>query len=85
MPRSDHGGDADEPILRYLSDHPDAADTAAGIRQWWLPHGNDEYSAAAVQAALDLLVAQGAITRIDRPGMPPVYCRADRRSGSRMK
>jgi hypothetical protein len=85
MPRSDNDGDVGGPILRYLSEHPDAADTAAGIRQWWLPREHDEFSSAAVQAALDLLVAQGAIARIDRPGMPPVYCRADRRGGSRTK
>ena len=85
MPRPDDGGDVGTPILRYLNDHPDAADTAAGIRQWWLPLEDDELSTAAVQAALDLLVAQGAIARIDRPGMPPVYCRADRRGGQRTR
>jgi hypothetical protein len=72
MPRTPGGGVGD-PILRYLSEHPDAADTAAGIRQWWLLHENEERSAKEVQEALDLLVARGLITRIDRPGMPPVY------------
>jgi hypothetical protein len=81
MPRPEFGGDVGIPILRYLNEHPDAADTAAGIRQWWLPIEDRECSAAAVQAALDLLVAQGAIARIDRAGMPPVYCRATRRGG----
>ena len=85
MPRSDDGGGIGETILRYLSDHPDAADTAAGIRQWWLPLEDEEYSAAAVQGALDRLVEQGLIARIDRRGMPPVYCSANRNGRSRTR
>jgi len=85
MPRSDDGGGVGETILRYLRDHPNAADTAAGIRQWWLPHEDAEYSAAAVQTALDQLVAEGLIARVDRPGMPPVYCRVNWNGRSRTR
>jgi hypothetical protein len=85
MPRSDAGGGVDETILRYLRDHPDAADTAAGIRQWWLPYEDEEFSAAVVQGALDRLVEQGLIARIDRQGMPSVYSRANRNGRSRTR
>jgi hypothetical protein len=85
MPRSDDGGGVGDAILRYLRDHPDAADSAAGIRQWWLLPEDAEHSAAAVQAALDSLVAGGLIARVDRPGMPPVYCRANRDRRSRTR
>jgi len=69
-----------ERILHYLEDHPDAADTANGIRQWWL--GEPEAAAAAdVQTALDRLVEQKLIARIDREGMPSWYRSARRRNG----
>jgi hypothetical protein len=81
MPRNQHDGGVGERILRHLNEHPNAADTAGGILQWWLLHEGDERSTADVQAALDRLVEQKVIERIDRPGMPPVYRSTRRRKG----
>ena len=76
MPRDErHGGGTVETILAYLDEHPDAADTVDGIRQWWLLGGADR-STADVQAALDLLVDRGLVARVEQPGIPPVYRRA---------
>ena len=70
-----------ERILQYLNEHPDAADTPDGIRQWWLQREGEGGSAADVEAVLDRLVEQKLIARIDRPGMLPVYRSAHRRNG----
>jgi hypothetical protein len=80
MPREDDGGGVGERILRYLDERPEAADTADGIRQWWLRQEGVERSPADVQAALDRLVEQRRIARIDRPGMSPIYRRGQQLS-----
>jgi hypothetical protein len=49
-------------ILLYLIEHPDAKDTAAGIRQWWLATNQGERGSDVVKAVLDLLVARGWLT-----------------------
>jgi hypothetical protein len=50
-------------ILRYLSDHPRAADTLEGIVEWWLPRQRLSDSFARVGAAMDLLVGRGIVER----------------------
>jgi hypothetical protein len=80
MPRDAQDG-VGEQVLQYLSEHPDAADSLDGIRQWWLRRGGEGGSAADVKAALDRLVEQNLIARIDRPGMPSVYRSTRRPSG----
>jgi hypothetical protein len=65
-------------ILGHLHDHPDAADTADGICEWWLRQRGVNRSLDEVQTVLDDLVERGNVERVDRPGMPPVYRRARR-------
>jgi hypothetical protein len=48
-------------IQRYLDVNPEAADSAEGIRRWWLPPALAEESPGAVEEALDRLVAAGVI------------------------
>jgi hypothetical protein len=55
---------ADE-IRRYLSAHPNAADSRDGVLRWWLTRQRIEESADAVQRALDHLVELGLI-RVER-------------------
>jgi hypothetical protein len=81
MPREDQDG-VGEQILQYLNEHPDAADTSDGIREWWLRREGHSESAADVQVALDRLVEQKLIARIDRPGMLAVYCSTHRHNGA---
>lgn len=77
MPRGAASDDDCERLIeRYLEEHPDAADTAEGISQWWLSEPGPTLSVSDVQRALDALVARGVVGRIDRPGMPSIYRRA---------
>jgi hypothetical protein len=63
------------PILDYLDAHPQAADGCVGIARWWLrPDADPE----AVQRALDLLVARGALRCRQVPGGEPIYSAAGR-------
>ena len=76
MPRDDVGEGLAERILRYLDEHSIAADTAEGVRTWWLLEQDSRESIGDVEHALDLLVRRGRVVRIERPDMPPIYRRA---------
>ena len=65
-----------EAIVRYLESHPDAADTARGIRQWWLSDVAVEIGRGDLCAALDALVREGKVRRETLPGGARVYSRA---------
>ena len=54
-------------IQHYLSAHPEAADTMAGIRAWWLSPSCAGAPLAVVEAALELLLARGAVTSTRLP------------------
>jgi hypothetical protein len=64
-------------ILGYLRTHPQAADTVAGIVEWWLPRHLPAEAVERVQAALDELVAQGWVEKIVLVGGTVLYA-ADR-------
>lgn len=49
-------------LLAYLAQHPQAADSLAGVARWWV--GDDAaYSVAEIRGALDRLVDSGALRR----------------------
>ena len=50
-------------LLSYLEDHPNAADTAEGIRQWWLIKRIADYSKDIVEASLDQLVESKSVKK----------------------
>lgn len=49
-------------ILAYLDQNPDAADTSAGIAEWWLPAGEARERMDQVEEALAELEAEGWVT-----------------------
>lgn len=59
-------------ILKYFERHPNAADTAAGIRRFWLI--DEPVGEPSVQAALDSLVALHLVE--PSTSDPPVYKRS---------
>ena len=52
-----------EEIARYLSEHPSAADSAEGIRRWWLLRQRFDEASEQVQQALDLMDAAGQVRK----------------------
>ena len=65
-------------IERYLLQHPDAADSAAGIQAWWLSPLLAAESEAAVLAALEQLEAGGVVVRTELKGMATTFSSASR-------
>ena len=75
--------DDDDPVRRlaqqiasYLEAHPDAVDTADGIRRWWLAPRGIEATPEQLQRALDRTVADGTVERRTLPDGRSVYARA---------
>ena len=60
-------------ILRYLGDHPSAADTLEGITNWWVPRQRIAESIVLVRGALGLLEARGQIQRQRMPDGQIIY------------
>ena len=49
-------------ILGYLCSYPDAKDTEAGVRRWWLGSERIDVEADVVRDSLDYLVKLGWLT-----------------------
>jgi len=65
-----------EIIENYVTEHPRAADTAEGIRNWWVAPACYRASREEVQAALDYLVELGRMARVVIAGGTALYARA---------
>ena len=52
-------------ILRYLAEHPNAADTSDGILEWWLFKQSIFDEERVVEQALDSLVEQKLIFKVE--------------------
>ena len=70
----------EEAILRYLTAHVDAMDTAVGIAEWWLREERRDVSVAAVERVLQELTERGVLQRFGS-GTEARY-RLKRRHGS---
>jgi hypothetical protein len=56
-----------EAVLAYLSEAPDAMDTAGGVTEWWLTRQRVRNEVEVVARVLDTLVARGALEVIETP------------------
>lgn len=54
-------------ILDYLVRHPNAQDTARGIRECWLPRPLQEVSQEDVERVLERLVLEGRVGAVTVP------------------
>ena len=70
-----------EAIVKYLAEHPDAADTLVGIRQWWLGGGFPDVADSNVRAVLADLVRSGRISHTRLADGSEIFSRG--RSGPR--
>ena len=60
-------------ILKYLAEHPNAADTLNGVVQWWLEERTIRIQLDQIKQALDELVAKGMVTERRRGDSKIVY------------
>ena len=60
-------------IMKYLQEKPDAGDTLEGISQFWLEFERVDHSVDEVSNALESLVRQGAVTKIESMSGLPIY------------
>ena len=60
-------------ILKYLAEHPNAADTLNGVVQWWLEERTIRIQLDQIKQALDELVAKGMVTEQRRGDSKIVY------------
>jgi hypothetical protein len=65
-----------EEIVHYVQLHPEVADTAVGITQWWLRGSRAEESVDLVEDVLDDLVGSGLLRRTVLPDGGVVYAAA---------
>lgn len=60
-------------VLAYLRQHPQAADTARGITNWWLPRRTPADSAIDIGRVLERLVAAGHLHAVKLPSGEVLY------------
>lgn len=60
-------------IEQYLNLNPRAADTASGIRSWWLPEALRAEPLSTVVGALDVLEGRGVVDKTTRQGGEVIY------------
>lgn len=65
--------DVAEAILRYLDEHPHAADTAKGIAEWWLP---EEWAVdvETVEKVLTVLLREGRVQQRENADRHVLIC-----------
>jgi hypothetical protein len=67
-------------IRSYLKDHPQAADSLAGVVSWWLPAAQSLPKPDVVRSALELLQIQGVVCQRILPDGNVIYAAAQGKS-----
>lgn len=65
-------------IMQYLVSHPHAADTVAGIKNWWLSGAAAGRSDNDVETAVRVLVQRGMLECRTLPDGVRIYARSER-------
>jgi hypothetical protein len=67
-----------EALRRYVFLQPQAADSLAGIRQWWLPESLRDVPAPLLREAVEVLVDAGEMHRTVLPDGTELFARDGR-------
>jgi len=68
--------DIAEAIRLYLTDHPNASDSADGVLRWWLGPQHFGDAVSQVEEALEQLVANGTMLKRTLPDGKVIYAAA---------
>lgn len=63
-------------LRRYLTEHPEAADSLTGIRQWWVPEALQQIAAERIRGALEEMIASGEVRSERLPDGTELFSRA---------
>jgi len=66
-------------VERYLTDHPQAADSVEGIASWWLARQRIHYELEMVRSALEHLRHKGVVLKTGERGKDGVVYRLNKR------
>ena len=66
-------------VERYLTDHPQAADSVEGIATWWLARQRIHYELELVRRALEHLRHKGVVLTASERGKDGVVYRLNKR------
>ncbi len=64
--------------MRYLEDHPDAADTVEGITNWWITWQRFKDTKEKVEDVLEYLIEEGVVEKRMIMGGRFVYSRTEK-------
>lgn len=74
---SSENAEIEDAVIRYLRNHPNAADTVDGIANWWLPQQRYETACAQIRQVLVHLVEVGVVRIDNLPGGDELYALND--------
>lgn len=72
-------------ILRYLQEHPNAKDTAAGISKWWLSSKYKSVAQGEIEKVLEKLVMMGFLGKKEMGKGAPLFFLRSRVMTAEMK
>ena len=70
-------------VLRYLEQHPNAADTVEGVAVWWLGGNESDEWLSIVRCAIERLVNSGDVSQKTMPDGTTIVTRSSKASNAK--